>query len=353
MVRDNFEEWKKILSVLATALAVYLVFRYALPLVLPFVLAFLVAVLIRPLVRLMRKHLHIKESIGAVLVLLTVGGLLFLLIYYGGGILLGELQGLLAELQEQNLFERFTESRSERLVLWGRDCTAALENITERLSGYFTWDRCISYCMSHSAGVVRWCTGFFTAVFVFFIASVLAVEEMEKLHQRMTMSVFYKELVDFGMFLSGVCGKWLRVQAMIMLITMCISGIGLWAAGFSYALLLGILIGLVDVLPIFGTGTVYLPWLLWEFLNGNPGRGFSLLIIYLICYLVREFMENVLMGKCMGITAFEFLAAVYVGLKLFGAAGFILGPLGALIILWKEGDRAKSECNSSARDELF
>ncbi|MGN0293601.1 MAG: AI-2E family transporter [Lachnospiraceae bacterium] len=343
MARDNFEEWKNILSVFLTALVVYLVFRYVLPLVLPFVLAFLVAVLIRPLVRWLRKHLHIKESIGAVLVLISVGGVFLLLIYYGGGVLIREMQGLLAELQEQNLFECFTKGRSERLLLWGRDCTAALENVTEKLSGYFTWDRCISYCMSHSAGVVRWCTGFFTAVFVFFIASVLAVEEMEKLHQRLTMSGFYREFVDFGVFLSKVCGKWLRVQALIMLITMCISGIGLWITGFSYALLLGILIGLVDVLPIFGTGTVYLPWLIWEFLNGNPGRGFSLLIIYLICYLVREFMENVLMGKCMGITAFEFLAAVYVGLKLFGAAGFILGPLGVLIILWKAGSRAKSE----------
>ena len=343
MDRDNFEEWKKILSILLTALAVLFVFRYVLPLVLPFVLAFLVAVLIRPLVRLMRKYLHIKESIGAVLVLFTAGGLLFLLIYYGGGILIREMQGLLEELQEQNFFEWFTEKWSGRLIIRGRDCSTVLENIPEKLSGYFTWDRCISYCMSHSAGVVRWCTGFFTAVFVFFIASVLAVEEMEKLHQRLTMSVFYKELVDFGVFLCGVCGKWLRVQAVIMLITMCISGIGLWITGFSYALLLGILIGLVDVLPIFGTGTIYLPWLLWEFLNGNPGRGFSLLIIYLICYLVREFLENVLMGKCMGITAFEFLASVYVGLKLFGAAGFILGPLGVLVILWRGGSGSEQK----------
>ena len=48
------------------------------------------------------------------------------------------------------------------------------------------------------------------------------------------------------------------------------------------------------------------------------------------------------MGKCMGITAFEFLASVYVGLKLFGAAGFILGPLGVMIILWAAGGRQKS-----------
>lgn len=329
---ENREGWKKNLSTAGSALIVYLIFRYALPLILPFILAFLVAVLIRPPVRWLRKYLHLKESIGAVLVLTAAGGLILLLVYYGGGLLFREMQGLwsdfrqfLATLQNQNLLRQFVP----------------YESILET-----SVHACINYCMSHSPAAVRWCTGFFTAVFVFFIASVLAAEEMERLHQRLTLCIFYKELVDFGVFLSKVCGKWLRVQIMIMLITMFISGTGLWITGFSYALLLGILIGLVDVLPILGTGTIYLPWLIWEFLNRHPGRGFSLLIIYLICYLVRELMENVLMGKCMGITAFEFLAAVYVGLKLFGTAGFILGPLWILTVMWIAGGGRDPEADS-------
>ena len=321
MDQKNREGWKKILSTVASAVIVYLAFRYALPLLLPFIMAFLVAVLIRPCVRWLRKYLHIRESMGAVLILAAAGVLLLFIVSWVGGLLVEEAKGLLTELQQQDIIDK---------------------SVLEKAQNYFTWDRCIGYCMSHSTAVVRWCTGLFTALFVFFLASVLAVEEMERLHQRLTMCVFYKEFVDFGAFLSRVCGKWLRVQALIMLITMVISGLGLWITGFSYAFLLGILIGLVDVLPIFGTGTIYLPWLIWEFLNHRPGRGFSLLIIYLICYLTREFMENSLMGKCMGITAFEFLASVYVGLKLFGAAGFILGPLGVMIILWAAGGRQKS-----------
>lgn len=338
MRQEIVKSWKKILSVTGTALIVYLVFRFTLPLVLPFILAFLVAVLIRPPVRWLRQYLHIKESIGAVLVLTVVGGLLILLLHYGGGLLIREIQGLLTELQNHDLVKWLSGKGTGKLEILGRDCTALLEGMQENVGQYFTWERCISYCMSHSPGLVRWCTGFFTALFVFFIASVLAVEEMERLHQRLTRCIFYKEIVDFGCFLGKICGKWVRVQALIMLITMVISVVGLWITGFSYALLLGIFIGLVDVLPIFGTGTIYLPWMLWEFLNRHPGRGISLLVLYLICYFTREFMENGLMGKCMGITAFEFLAAVYVGLQLFGAAGFILGPVGVLIVMWVAGN---------------
>lgn len=346
MRQEIVKSWRKILSIAGTTLVVYLVFRFALPLILPFILAFLVAVLIRSPVRWLRKALHIKESIGAVLVLAASGGILVLILNYGGGLLLRELQGLLTELHNHNIVKWLSGESTGKLIILGKDCTALLEQMQKNAEQYFTWERCIGYCMSHSSGLVRWCTGFFTALFVFFIASVLAVEEMERLHQRLTRCIFYKEIVDFGSFLGKICGKWVQVQILIMLITMAISSLGLWITGFSYALLLGIFIGFVDVLPILGTGTIYIPWILWEFLNRNPGRGISLLVIYLICYFTRELMENGLMGKCMGITAFEFLAAVYVGLKLFGAAGFILGPVGVLIVMWVADCQVDNQVNN-------
>ena len=38
------------------------------------------------------------------------------------------------------------------------------------------------------------------------------------------------------------------------------------------------------------------------------------------------------MGGQVGLTALETLFSMYVGLKLFGIAGFLLGPIGFLII---------------------
>ena len=38
------------------------------------------------------------------------------------------------------------------------------------------------------------------------------------------------------------------------------------------------------------------------------------------------------MGKKVGLSALETLVSIYAGLKLFGGLGFILGPVGLLII---------------------
>ena len=94
----------------------------------------------------------------------------------------------------------------------------------------------------------------------------------------------------------------------------------------------GIGIGVLDALPIFGTGTVLIPWRLICLCMGRWGRALALFALYLICYLIREYLETKLMSNQVGLSPLETLAAVYVGLQLFGFPGFILGPLGLLLI---------------------
>ena len=113
---------------------------------------------------------------------------------------------------------------------------------------------------------------------------------------------------------------------------------GLLLLGNSYFLLLGPVIGLVDALPVFGAGTVLIPWFLLSFLQGRWGQGVVLLFLYLVCYLLRQVAEARLMGGQVGLTALETLFSMYVGLRLFGLLGLFLGPIGWLLI--KEIDKS-------------
>lgn len=326
-------EWAQFFKVVISSIVVYLLFRFVFPLAWPFLLAFPTAMLLRKPVVFLKKYFHIRESLGAGLILLTAGAVMAFLFWRGTRYLLSEMDYLMKGLQEM-IAGGFPFHLSGKWTVLGYDCTVFLQNALDGAASYFTWDRCIAYLMNHSTAIVEFAGGFFLLFFIWFLASILAVEEMEQLRQQFTMCTFYRQIVDFGLFFSEVCGKWLRAEGIIMLITIGISGIGLWISGFPHGLFKGIVIGVVDVLPILGAGTVYLPWIVWEFLNGRTVSGGILLILYGICYLTRQVLESKLVGKCMGMSAFEFLAAVYVGLKLFGGAGLVLGPVGILIIIW-------------------
>ena len=61
-------------------------------------------------------------------------------------------------------------------------------------------------------------------------------------------------------------------------------------------------------------------------------RAIVLAVIYLVTYFLREIMETKIMGNSMGLSPLESLAAIYVGLKLFGIIGVVLGPFGLIAI---------------------
>ena len=96
--------------------------------------------------------------------------------------------------------------------------------------------------------------------------------------------------------------------------------------------ILGVIIGLLDALPFIGTGTVIFPWAALCFVQGNGKKAALLMAIYLLCYLLRQIMESRMMGRDAGLSPFLTLAAVYIGIQLFGIWGVVLGPLYFLIL---------------------
>ena len=99
-----------------------------------------------------------------------------------------------------------------------------------------------------------------------------------------------------------------------------------------------ILTGIVDALPVFGTGTVFFPWMLIVSLQGDYSFALWLGLLYIITWLTREFLEPKLLGNELGLLPVCFLMSVIAGLQLFGPLGFFSGPFGVLFIreLWAE-----------------
>ncbi len=58
----------------------------------------------------------------------------------------------------------------------------------------------------------------------------------------------------------------------------------------------------------------------------------ALVPYYFIWQVMREVLEPRLMGKEMGLKPLYVLLSVYVGLKLFGVGGIVLGPIGLTIL---------------------
>ena len=109
--------------------------------------------------------------------------------------------------------------------------------------------------------------------------------------------------------------------------------IGLLILNIPYAITIALLIGLVDLPPYLGVGAVLVPWFLYLFFTGNTKLGLGLLIIYGVIVVVRQLLEPNLLSSNVGLDPLLTLIALFVGLKLFGFLGIIIGPVTVVVIL--------------------
>lgn len=125
---------------------------------------------------------------------------------------------------------------------------------------------------------------------------------------------------------------YIRAQLILITITALVVLIGLIIIHVKYALTLSIIIGFFDLMPYLGTGAFMVPWIAFVFIQGNVSLGISLSILYTIILVARQTFEPKVLASSVGLNAFAILIALFVGLKLFGVIGLLIGPV-TLIIL--------------------
>lgn len=165
------------------------------------------------------------------------------------------------------------------------------------------------------------------AVIVCLISVVYLSGVLEKVRKWRENSIFREEVCALTLELKKLIQVYFKVELIIMLINAGICIAGLLLIHNPYAVVIGILIGLVDALPFFGTGTVLIPWAVILLLFRNYYAGVVLLSVYVMTYFVREIMESKCMGDRLGIAPFTMLMVIFTGIMVYGILGFILGPL--------------------------
>ena len=109
--------------------------------------------------------------------------------------------------------------------------------------------------------------------------------------------------------------------------------LGLSILGVPYTTLLSLLIVVVDILPILGTGSVLVPWAVIAILQDSSTLGVGLIILFVVITVVRRIVEPKVYSANLGLTPLAALVSLYIGLKVLGVAGLFIGP--ALVIVYE------------------
>ena len=127
--------------------------------------------------------------------------------------------------------------------------------------------------------------------------------------------------------LASVFLGFFKAQFLVSLVIFGVSLIGLLFIFPDLAFIMSIIIWIIDLIPIIGSIIILGPWALFMFLAGDTIIGTKLAILAIILLALRRIIEPKLMGQHIGLSPLATLISMFIGLKLLGLFGFILGPL--------------------------
>ena len=328
---------KKSLTFLWVFIAAWITLRYLLPLWSPFLLGLGVALLAEPGVAFMTQRLRMPRAAAAAVGVTGAVTGICLLVLMGCSFLfreLGSLSGILPDL------ELTARSGIRMLQSWLLDLAGhspqslqpMLEtNVNELFSGGTALlSRVSSYILGLAGHMLSHVpdsaltTG--TAVLAAYMTSVRLPHIRRWVREHLPLERL-KPLLDALKRVQEAAGLWLISQMKLALVTFLMLMSGFLLLRVRYAPFLAFLVSLVDAFPVFGTGTVLLPWGLVCFLQQDNARAVGLISLYVVIWATRSFLEPRLVGRQLGLDPLVTLIALYSGYKLWGLVGMLLMPL--------------------------
>ena len=308
--------------------------RFMLKYLLPFILAGVIAYLMQRPAGYIAKHTKIRSGIwAAILSVLFYAAVIIIFgfaVYRIGYYLAGIIEDVLKYIPDLNMyFEKFKNLKFLQFLTdnFGDIFQNMLNSIISALTGYIS---------GFASFLAKSMPSFLFSCVVALVATCYIAKDyksLAKFLRNLCGKKIYGNILKVKSVLVTSVFKLLKGYLILMLITYAVLLVGFTVLKVKYTALVAAVVALIDILPVLGTGTVLIPCALFEIIAGDIGKGIGFAVLYMITVLVRNFAEPRVIAGQLGINPLFLLLAMFVGIKLFGAAGLFLLPVTLIVVV--------------------
>lgn len=309
----------------------------------PFVIGWVIAMIANPLVRFLDRKLKIVRKHSSVLIVVVVLAAVISLGYFLISRLIIQAISLAKDLPDlyetatveiQGVFAKFDDI----FRILPKNVQQNWHEFTSNVGTYLSLlvQKIASPTVEVAGNVAKGIPNALVNTVVTILSSYFFIVERDKIIE------FWKRYLPEGgsryyNYLKGdvkrLIGGYFLAQFKIMFVVAAILIAGFFVLGVRYAFLLGILIAMLDFLPVFGTGTVLIPWALVKLFSADYPLALGLALLYVLSQVIRQVIQPKIVGDSMGLPPLLTLLFLYLGFKLSGIGGMILAvPLGIIVL---------------------
>src|SRR5574344_253050 len=292
---------KKSLTVILTIILVYLVYKVAV-FYLHFLIAFVISLMLKPGIKFLMKKFKFKRKSSSIIMLIIVFGIIVGLLAWAIPSLISESSNFLGNINDYVStitiqIQKVTNSENLKKLNIPDSVIKTIENSSkDLLNTVINWvQKTMKSSMNFVSSIPTICLYLvITLLSLYFLCTdkVYMVDQLEHHLPEIWVKKLYKHLKGIIKEL----GNYLKAEGILILISFVISLIGLYIFYFvglnvKYPLLYALGIGFVDALPIFGSGTIMIPWAIVSACYGDIKLGIAILALWIIMSVVRQFLE--------------------------------------------------------------
>lgn len=333
---------RNIVILLLSILGVYLGFKLAV-FYMPFLIAFIISLILEPIIKFIMKKTKLKRKTSSIIVFIIAIAVIIGILTWGITSLISEASDILSNFNEYadmiyNMIQNLIKNIDFSKIQIPENVMNTIQNSALEFLGAIT-----QWAKNALTGVVNFITsiptiGIYVAVTLLslYFICVDKIYMVDQLEHHLPETWVKK----IGVHLKGLIqslGGYLKAEVILIIISFVISLIGLYIFHFigwnvEYPLIMALIIGFVDALPIFGSGTVMLPWAVFTAFMGDIRLAIAIFVLWAIMSIVRQFIEPRIVSGQIGIHPIFTLIAMYTGFRFMGVIGMLIGPI-ILIIL--------------------
>lgn len=320
----------------------WLLLKFFLPVGMPFLLGWLMSALAVPCADRLSSGRRLPRRLISFLCTTLLAALFLLFFWFLARLFLGELEHLghylpefldrisdtFGQLQEflLRLAAKLPDSLSSAARQWIQQL---FEGSSVLLSSASEW------LLGLAAGIIGWIPSLSLFLFTTILSAYFFTADAPKIRSFISTHIpetWRTKISSVGGKLKAALLGYLKAEWRLALVTFAITFLGLLFLHPKNVLLLTLLIVVVDALPVFGAGTILLPWGIFCLLGGNTVTGLGLLLLYGADSLARTILEPRFIGRQIGLPPLLTLFSLYAGFRLFGIPGMILLPIAAILV---------------------
>lgn len=343
----------KVLMNLGIALLVLILVIFLLPkavlFFMPFVIGWIIALIANPLVLFFEDKLKIRRKAGTAFVIIAVIALVVLAGYLIGAKVVRETVGLVNELPQMwdAMEEDFRTIGKNMDILYSRfpeEVRSTIADIGEEMEG-FVGDlvgKAGTPTIEAVGNFAKNLPTILIGIIMCLLSAYFFVAEREYLSvqvkSHMPEAVVYHWNLMSRSFRRAV-GGYFKAQFKIEIWMYLLLVLGFWILKVNYAFLIALGIAFLDFLPVFGTGTVLMPWAVIKVLSADYKMAIGLMIIWCGGQLARQIIQPKIVGDSIGMPPIPTIFLLFIGYKAAGVFGMIIAvPIGIIFVnMYEEG----------------